>query len=672
MYRLENNVEWTTELKNAFKHNVTKAKIIYNNIEMNYDNGIKEITLEDSVYVPDLGFIGQAVARKATLILLDNQQTTNLENSEFNLFIGADYNNQTYYIDYGTFIVNEPPENDSTNGTIKIIAYDYMIKFNKDYIDQVTYPCTLKTLLTNICSQAGIELGSETFTNDDFIVENNQFEGKQLREVLKHVAKCAFSWARVGQDNKLYLDFQVSDTPIETLTTNEYKQDAFKKANEYYGPINKVTYGDSDIKGQEESVVDDTTISEIGIKELVINDNYFAYTTEKRQQLIEAGTKLFGLKYMPVFQLDLIGTIYLDCNDVIEVEDGEGNSVITRVFSHTINYNGIIKDSIQTEGISDNQKTYNNENTPVSNTSRTEIIVDRANRRIDSLVIDMYEENGIVHENFTKVYQDMNNIISNVQNSGGINLLKNSVMFAYDTETGPNEWEISQTGTLQINSSAEALSNGGISGHIFTLLDKTVKQKIIVKADSDDIPEGEKTYYSFSTRIKKDTAGTCYVKIYNTNEEYTISVPAGESCYYKEFEIVKLLPKENYYYVEFYGSADSNATFTDNMFNIGEYKMQWQQATGEIMNTQVNINIDGVLVKSSVYEGDYTVMSPLEFAGYSNVNGTITKIFTLNKDTTEVMKLKSTSEISMPPIKIVPITTGNMQGWAFVPMGGAE
>ena len=127
------------------------------------------------------------------------------------------------------------------------------------------------------------------------------------------------------------------------------------------------------------------------------------------------------------------------------------------------------------------------------------------------------------------------------------------------------------------------------------------------------------------------------------------------------------MPKDTYYIIEFYGSSDSNATFTDNMFAIGDYKTQWQQASGEIMNTQVNINIDGVLIKSSVYLGDYTVMSPLEFAGYSNINGTVTKVFSLNKDTTLVKKLEAEDEVKMVPIKIVPITTGDLQGWAFVP-----
>ena len=149
MYKLENNVEWTEDLKNAFKHNVTRAKIEYikNNqtITIDENTGIKEIILEDSRYVPETGFIGQATAKKVTLTLLDNSLSTNLENKEFTLYIGADYNNQTYYINYGNFIVNEPPENDSTNGTIKIVAYDYMIKFNKTYRDEIPYPCTLKS-----------------------------------------------------------------------------------------------------------------------------------------------------------------------------------------------------------------------------------------------------------------------------------------------------------------------------------------------------------------------------------------------------------------------------------------------------------------------------------------------------------------------------------------------
>ena len=414
MYKLENNVAWTNDLKNAFKHNITRGKIVYNDgtndITIDENNGIKEITLEDSRYVPEVGFIGQATAKKVTLVLLDNAQTINLENKEFDLYIGADYNNTTYYIKYGTFIVNEHPENDSTNGTIKVVAYDYMIKFNQNYEDQVEYPCTLKAYLLNICSQAGVTLGSQSFTNDDFYVDNNQFEGKQLRDVIRHIAKSAFSWARIGQDNKLYLDFEVSNTITETITIDDYKQDAFKKANEYYGAINKVTYGDSDIQGQEESVEDTEDIELHGEKEIVINDNYFGYTTAKRKALIANGTALFGLKYMPVTKLDLIGLIYLDCNDIIKVEDENQNYIITRAFSHTIKYTGIISDSIATEGESKNEQTYTNANTIAAANSKTEISVDRANKKITSMVAEM----GTYENKLSTIEQTVDGILQNV------------------------------------------------------------------------------------------------------------------------------------------------------------------------------------------------------------------------------------------------------------------
>ena len=99
------------------------------------------------------------------------------------------------------------------------------------------------------------------------------------------------------------------------------------------------------------------------------------------------------------------------------------------------------------------------------------------------------------------------------------------------------------------------------------------------------------------------------------------------------------------------------------MCNVGAIKTAYQQASGEILNSQININNNGVLVKSSIYAGSYTVMSPLEFAGYSKVNGNIKRVFSLNGDTTEVEKLKANSQISMPPIKIITRTTGSKPGW---------
>lgn len=411
MYQLENNVAWTTDLKNAFKHNVTRATIVHGNETITESNYLKNLELKECRYVPGAGFIGQAVARMITINLIDKDKNINLENEEIEVKIGADYNNNTYYINYGKFIVNPSPENDQTTDTMKIIAYDYMVKFNQNYQDRVQYPCSLRTLLIDVCSQAGVELGSEHFTNENFVVENNQFERKTLREVLQNIAKCAFSWARIGQDNKLYLDFEVRTQVDEQLSVKDYKQEGYKRANEYFGAINVVTYGDSDIQGQEESKSDMEDILLHGEKELVINDNYFAYTNSKRRELIQGGTHLWGLQYMPIQQLEMIGLIYLESNDIIEVEDLDGNTITSYVFSHIIEYNGITSDKIKNESESNNEQTYENKNTEVSKNFRLEIMADRANKKIQSIVSEI----GDRSQKQTTITQDIDGINSKVE-----------------------------------------------------------------------------------------------------------------------------------------------------------------------------------------------------------------------------------------------------------------
>ena len=413
MYKLENNIEWTTDLKNAFKHNATRAKLLWSGTEINESNNLCDLTLDEQRYISNLGFIGSATARKLEINLIDSAGDINLENKEFILKIGADYNEDTYYINYGNFIVDKPPEVDATNGKIRVVAYDYMIKFNKKYVNRVPYPCTLLALLQDVCGQAEVELGSLDFANKNFIVQDNQFEGATLREVLQNIAKCAFSWARIGQDNKLYLDFNLLPDATETITIDDYKTDSFKKANEYYGPINQVTYADSDIQGQEERVKDQESIDENGLKELVIYDNLFAYTPAKRSELIQGGTRLLGLSYMPISELELIGLAYLDCCDIINIETLDNTTFESRVFNHQIHYTGILSDSIVTEGSSDNEEVYKNTATDVFQNQQTRIIVDRANKTIQSVVEEVGEQNTKLSE-MTQTIDEIRSQISDI------------------------------------------------------------------------------------------------------------------------------------------------------------------------------------------------------------------------------------------------------------------
>lgn len=567
------------------------------------------------------------------------------------------------YLDYGSFLITEITTVKDT-GVTTITGYDKMINSMKEYSKLiVNYPINLYEYTKNLCLVCGLELGNSSFTTHGTwqitqeLWEN--IDGITYRDILVQIAQVTASICIIGADDKVY--FKKINETGETLTYDNMKK---LKLEPIYGEINSVVLSRTP---QEDNVYmrDEESIQVNGLTEYKIENNEII-DKDRDNAMTPIYNALHGISYYP-FETTTEGLGWYEIADNFDIINDTNETFNTTLFNFSIQIDGGIKETLKTVADTKTQTQYQYATTIAKRVKNTEIIVNKQEQNIQNLVTDMYEEDGIVHENFTKVYQDINNIINSVQNSGGSNLIKNSVMFAYDTDNNPNNWEVEGEGTLEISSSPEALANGGASGHVFTLLDKKVRQRVNVKVDSSDIPADQKTYYTFSTKIKKDVTGTCYVKLYNSNEEHIIQLNEGESSFYGEYEIKALLPKDNYYDIEFYGSEDSNATFTDNMLAVGEYKTQWTQASGEIMNTQVNINLDGVLVKSSVYLGDYTVMSPLEFSGYSNINGTITKVFSLNKDTTLVKKLEAEDEVKMVPIKIVPITTGDLQGWAFVP-----
>ena len=566
------------------------------------------------------------------------------------------------YLDYGSFLITEITTVKDT-GVTSITGYDKMINSMKEYSKLITeYPMNLYDYTKKLCLACGLELANDTFTNADWEISQELWEninGITYRDILVQIAQATASTCIITNEDKVYFKY-ITDTK-EQLTYDNMKK---LKLEPKYGEINSVVLSRTP---QEDNIYmrDEESIQTNGLTEYKIENNEII-DKDRDSAMTPIYNILHGIGYYP-FETTTEGLGWYEIADNFNIINDTGDKFNTTLFNFSIQIDGGIKETLKTVADTKTQTQYQYATTIAKRVKNTEIIVNKQEQYIEQLVTDMYEEDGVVHENFTKIYQDIDEIVNSVQNSGGSNLIKNSVMFAYDEKNNPNNWEVEGDGTLNITSSAEALSSGGLSGHIFTLLDKTVRQKVSVKVDSDDIPAEQKVYYTFSTKIKKDVTGMCYVKLYNSNEEHIIQLNEGDSSFYGDYEIKALLPKDTYYIVEFYGSSDSNATFTDNMLAVGEYKTQWTQANGEIMNTQVNINLDGVLVKSSVYLGDYTVMSPLEFAGYSNINGNITKVFSLNKDTTLVKKLEAEDEVKMVPIKIVPITTGNLQGWAFVP-----
>ena len=306
----------------------------------------------------------------------------------------------------------QKPETENTTDNTSFEALDYMCKFNQPYIDEIEYPCKLVDLAENVCNQAGIELGNKDFKNSDFIVTDNQFvSGEPLRTVIGAIALSAFSWARIKQDNKLYIDFQKKETPEEEIDYNSFFNLNF--ASKEYGPINKIILRNSQVEGENVAIQDDASIEKDGLHELVIADNPFAYTQEKRTQLIEAGRELFGLRYMPVNSVNTVGYVYLDSNAFISLKDMQGNKINTYVFNHTIDYDGTILDEIACPALTETETKYTYTPEELQRLQKTEIIVNKQEQKITQIV-----ENQSQFENkLTQVVTDLDGIKQEVSNS---------------------------------------------------------------------------------------------------------------------------------------------------------------------------------------------------------------------------------------------------------------
>lgn len=234
-------------------------------------NNLKNVKHEELRYVPDEGFIGGTVAKRISGNFNNIDENFNnidenfsIQDREVEYYIGVDMsddadNPQTEYIKYGTFVIQRP-EDDQVTDNSSFTALDYMVKTNIPYKDRIPYPCKLKDLFYDVVDQCGLKTTVTNFYNDDFIVEDNQFEeGTQCRNVLEAIAQVAYNWIRIDQENNVVMDFKIKDTVDEELTIDQYYN--FSKNNEY-GPVNTIILKNSQIEGENVTLEDEDSVRE--------------------------------------------------------------------------------------------------------------------------------------------------------------------------------------------------------------------------------------------------------------------------------------------------------------------------------------------------------------------------------------------------------------------------
>lgn len=358
---------------------------------------------------------------------------------------------------------------------------------------------------------------------------------------------------------------------------------------------------------------------------------------------------------------------YYEPGDAINIYNAETEETVKTVVTRSkITITGGLKEVLTSEIPEEEITDYATAGSTYKSVWNVQLKTDKQAGQIESLVQKTDQIGDEVQQNYTQFLQTVQEIIQSVQKAGGTNLLKNSVGYDKDAEGNLNNW--TTTGTVTSQTSPDSVAHGALSGNMIILeAGASISQTVAVSPANT---------YVFSAIVSKPTAGVASIEITDEQTNRAISLPDQTEYTWKSVSVpdgsedAPISPSSNTLTVTITNTSASYLYITDVMLAVGETKTTWSQAANEILNTQVSLTEDGVRVKSSVYSGDYVEITPLGFIGYSAATGSAKRVFWLTRDTTNVSKLTVEEQITMPPLKILPIDYNGVSGWAFVKSEG--
>lgn len=455
-------------------------------------NGETEITGADTLQSfsfddgnTDSLIIGNTACKQAKIVLIEPEGTACpiSEGDSIELFIS---NQETEdiknYISIGRVTVHKL-ERSIQKRTVNCTCYDAMQKFNSGLISEVavSFPCTLREYVSSICEYAGVPLSGKSFYHDTLEIteEPNQSSRSTLRQVIGKAAECAFSNAyinRTGQLEFLTITQEAIERPI--LPSDYFSLDV----GPTYGPVNSLVLAREPV--QDYVYAEDVeSISTNGKTELKITDNPFldAIRYDVVQEMLQ---EIDGFTYTS-YSLEWCGNESASVYEKIAITDIDGKVTHSFILGASVMFNGGMKWDIQADAMSKEDS-----NTSLGNTLRdtvkdTYIEVDKVKGQITSLASEQqeiqvsndsrFEElEQRIQTNQTLIEQTANQIKASMSETGGSNMLANSVGYkdlAFWETSDPISYQIiqdAQTDQHTTSGSGIQLINGTIRQSFYT------------------------------------------------------------------------------------------------------------------------------------------------------------------------------------------------------------
>lgn len=146
--------------------------------------------------------VGVAIEKTANLSLVNDDgrfDGYNFNAARFVIFLNVQLSDRIETIKRGTYIVSKKP---ATASEISLSLLDKMHNADKAYDSNLSFPCTVKELLSECCRQCNIALGDATFPNSNFQIQQSP-SGTTYRTVIGMCAGIAGGNARIDENDLL-------------------------------------------------------------------------------------------------------------------------------------------------------------------------------------------------------------------------------------------------------------------------------------------------------------------------------------------------------------------------------------------------------------------------------------------------------------------------------------
>lgn len=146
--------------------------------------------------------VGVAIEKTASLSLVNDDgrfDNYNFNGARFVIFLNLQLSNKLEAIKRGTYVVSKKP---ATVSEISLSLLDKMHNTDKTYDSNLSFPCTVRELLSECCQQCNITLGDATFPNSNFQILQSP-SNTTYRAVIGMCAGIAGGNARIDENDLL-------------------------------------------------------------------------------------------------------------------------------------------------------------------------------------------------------------------------------------------------------------------------------------------------------------------------------------------------------------------------------------------------------------------------------------------------------------------------------------